>query len=52
LGIFKIFNVSNFEKAVITSLMNLSSSSLFFAIDLFLLEIYSSTIKMVTVKGA
>ena len=50
LGISKIFNVSNFEKDMITSLMNSSSSLLFFVIVLLQVAICSLTIGMVIVK--
>ena len=52
LGISEIFDMSNFEKNVITFLMNLSSSSLFFVIVLLQEAMCSSTIGMVIVKGA
>ena len=51
LGISKMFNVFNFEKNVITFLMNSSFSSLFFVIVLLWKAMYSSTIGIVLVKG-
>ena len=51
LSISEIFDMSNFEKNVITFLMNLSSSSLFFVIVLLQEAMCSSTIGMVIVKG-
>ena len=51
LGVFEIFDMSNFKKDVITLLINLSSSSLFLIMVLFLVVIYSSVMEIITAKG-